>query len=104
MGATPGLSEVTVPGGGSQPRGPCHGLPEHRPSVPGQPNPRGVGAGHGDLLRRQRVRSWERVRAGRLVRLFAWGALGLRGSRGLTARSVTYPAVLLHLKELSLGL
>ena len=27
VGATPGLSEVTVPGGGSQPRGLCHGLP-----------------------------------------------------------------------------
>ena len=36
-----------MPGGGSQPRGLCHGLPEHRPSVPGQPNPRCVCAGHG---------------------------------------------------------
>lgn len=86
-----GLSEVTVPGGGSQPRGLCHGLPEHRPSVPGQPNPRCVCAGHGDLLRHQWVRSWERVRAGRLARLFAWGALGLCGSRGLTAPCLGFP-------------
>lgn len=104
MEATPGSSEVTVPGRGSQPRGPCHALPERRPFVPGQASPCCVCAGHGDLLRHQRVRSWEWARAGRLARLLAWGALGLRGSRGLTARSVNYPAVLLHLKGLSLGL
>ena len=72
MAATPGSSEVTVPGGGSQPRGPCYGLPEHRSFVPGQPSPRCVCAGHGDLLRRQRVRSWEWAQVGRLARLLAW--------------------------------